>query len=134
MADFESYATRKRAAFPYYTCFSKTENSTYHLIGNQGGSLLFSNYPDINFWFLVRFEDGLNERRLSSLKKKLHNELSQLEQVFLVVQADPKKMADYDCFSDDFSLYHTQLLNERLAEEKKEKEKLKKLRQDKRLR
>jgi hypothetical protein len=71
----------------------------------------------MNFWFLVRFEEGLNEWRLALLKDKLHNDLCQLDNVFLVVQAELKKLAKYDYFSEDFSLYYTQLLLERKKQE-----------------
>jgi len=108
--DFESYATGNGIEFPCYNYASKTEKCTYYFIGNNGGNVLFSNYSDMNFWFLVEFEEGLSEQRLSLLKKKLHNELSELEQVFLVVESDETKLANFDDFKLDFSYYQTELL------------------------
>jgi hypothetical protein len=116
--DFVSYTTEQSVAFPYYAYVSEVENCTYHLIGPKSKDALFSNYPDMDFWLLVRFEDGLTEQRLASLKEKLYDELCQLEQVFLVVQAEPEKLANHDYFLEDFSLYYTQLLRERQEEEK----------------
>lgn len=108
--DFESYAIGNQREFPCYTYVSKTEKCTYYFIGNNGVNVLFSNYPDMNFWFLVEFEEGLSEQRLDLLKEKLHNELSELEQVFLVVEADESKLANFDDFKIDFSFYQTKLL------------------------
>jgi len=110
--DFESYATGNRIDFSCYS--SKVEKGTYYFIGSNDSNVLFSNYPDMNFWFLVQFEDGLSEHRLSLLKDKLYNELSQLEQVFLVVEADESKLANFEDFKMDFSEYQTKLLRESL--------------------
>ncbi|MCL2413010.1 MAG: hypothetical protein FWC98_02620 [Bacteroidales bacterium] len=115
--DFESYATGNRVDLPCYIYVSETEKCTYYFIGNSGASALFSNYPDMNFWFLVEFEEGLSDQRLSLLKEKLHNELSELEQVFLVVEADESKLAKFDDFKIDFSEYQTKLLHERKRDE-----------------
>jgi len=110
MTNFESYATGSCINFPCYNYVSRTEKCTYYFVGNNGGNVLFSNYPDMNFWFLVEFEEGLSEQRLSLLKKKLYNELSELEQVFLVVEADDSKLANFEDFKMDFSFYQTKLL------------------------
>ena len=108
--DFESYATGNLVGFPCFNYVSETERCTYYFIGNNGGNVLFSNYSDMNFWFLVEFEEGLNKQRLSLLKEKLYNELSELEQVFLVAESDETKLANFDDFKLDFSYYQTELL------------------------
>ena len=108
--DFESYATGKRVDFHGYTYVSETEKIAYYFIGNKNSNVLFSNFSDMNFWFLVQFQDEFNEERLASLKEKMYNELSQLEQVFLVVETDLERLAKYECFLEDFSYYCTQLL------------------------
>jgi len=117
--DFESYATGNGIDFPCYNYVSETEKCTYYFIGSDGADVLFSNYSDMNFWFLVEFEQGLNKQRLSLLKEKLYNELSELEQVFLVVETDDSKLANFADFEDfklDFSYYQTKLLAERAEE------------------
>jgi len=108
--DFESYATGNLIGLPCYNYVSEIEKCTYYFVGHNGANVLFSNYSDMNFWFLVEFEEGLSEQRLSMLKKKLYNELSELEQVFLVVESDETKLANFEDFKMDFSYYQTELL------------------------
>jgi len=115
--DFESYATGQCAAFPCYICVSETEQCSYHLVGNKGASLLFPSHPEVDFWFLVQFANGLNDHRFLALREKLYKDLTQVEHVFSVLQAEPKKLAKHDDFSIDFSEYSTKLLLARRQEE-----------------
>ena len=109
--DFESYATEQCVTFPCYIYVSETEQCSYHLIGNKNGrNILFSNYPEIDFWFLVQFENGLNDRRFLSMKEKLYKDLIEVEGVFLVNQVEPQKLANFKDFEIDFSEYCTKLL------------------------
>jgi hypothetical protein len=109
--DFESYATEQCVAFPCYICISEVEQCSYHLIGNKnGGAWLFSNYPEVDFWFLVQFENGLNDRRFFSLKEKLYKDLTQVEGVFSVVQVEAHAqplLANFKDFEIDFLEYCT---------------------------
>ena len=115
--DFESYATGQCVVFPCYIYVSETEQCAYHLIGNKGETMLFPSYPEVDFWFLVQLENGLNDHRFFALKETLYKDLSQVEQVFSVLQADSQKLAKQEDFLIDFSEYSTRLLQERQQEE-----------------
>jgi hypothetical protein len=109
--DFESFINEQFVNFPCYIYVSDVEQYSYHLIGNKNGDdRLFSNYPDIDFWFLVQFENSLNEHRFLTEKEKLYNDLSRVDGVFSVFQAEPKKLANFKDFEFDFSEYCTKLL------------------------
>ncbi|MDR0438523.1 MAG: hypothetical protein LBH22_09585 [Bacteroidales bacterium] len=115
--DFEKYEDEQIVDFPCYMYVSEIEQCSYHLIGNKNEAVrLFSNYPEMDFWFLVQFENGLNDHRFLALKEKLYNDLTQVEGVFLVVQVEQKKLAsikDFEDFKMDFSEYCRKLLPER---------------------
>ena len=109
--DFESYIHEKSVHFPCYIYVSEVELCSYHLIGNKNGDKrLFANYPEVDFWFLVQFEHGLKDHRFWTLKEQLHNDLSQTEGVFSVVQVESHKIANFKDFEIDFSEYCTKLL------------------------
>ncbi|MCL2682426.1 MAG: hypothetical protein FWE63_02920 [Bacteroidales bacterium] len=115
--DFEKYEEEQFVDFPCYMHDSETEQCSYYFIGNKNGTVrLFSNYPEMDFWFLVQFENGLNDHRFLALQEKLYNDLTQVEGVFLVVQVEQKKLAnikDFEDFKMDFSEYCRKLLPER---------------------
>jgi hypothetical protein len=112
--DFESYTTEQRIDFSCYTYASEAEQCSYHLIGNKhGNTCLFSNYPEMDFWFLVQFENGLNDHRFLALKEKLYKDLTQVEGVFSVIEANAKKLANFKDFEIDFLEYDRKLLHER---------------------
>jgi len=115
--DFESFATGKSISFPCYTFISESDQCSYHLVGNKSTGLLFSCHAEVDFWFLVQFENGLNDHRFLALREKLYKNLTQVEQVFSVLQAEPKKLAKHEDFLFDFSEYCTKLLQERRQNE-----------------
>jgi hypothetical protein len=108
--DFESYAVEQSVAFPCYIHVSEIEQCTYYLIGNKSTSALFPNYPEVDFWFLMQAEKGVKEDRFLDVKRKLYNDLCQVEQVFSVLQAEPQKLANFKDFEIDFLEFCTQLL------------------------
>jgi hypothetical protein len=109
--DFESFSNEKFVVFPCYIYISEIEQCSYHLIGNKNGEgQLFSNYPEVDFWFLVYFENGLKDRRFLALKAKLYKDLSEIDGVLSVLQAEPKKLTSFEDFKIDFSEYCTKLL------------------------
>jgi hypothetical protein len=113
--NFESFINEQFVNLPCYIYVSEIEQCSYHLIGNKNGDdRLFSNYPDIDFWFLVQFEHGLNDLRFLALKEKLYNDLIHVDGVFSVIQvgtghAQPP-LANFKDFEIDFSEYCTKLL------------------------
>ena len=116
--DFEKYENEQFIDFPCYIYVSEPEQCAYHLIGNKTGTAqLFSNYPEMDFWFLVQFENGLNDHRFLVLKEKLYKNLTQVEGVFSVVQAEQKNLTNFKDFEIDFSEYCTKLLQERQHDE-----------------
>jgi hypothetical protein len=67
----------------------------------------------VDFWFLVQFENGLNDRRFLSLKEKLYKDLTQVEGIFSVVlvgEGHVPALANFKDFEIDFSEYCTKLL------------------------
>jgi len=111
--DFEKFESEQFFDFPCYIYVSETEQCSYHLIGNKTASAqLFSNYPEMDFWFLVQFQNGLNDHRFLAFREKLYKDLAQVEGVFSVLQANPEKLANFKDFEIDFSEYQTKLLRE----------------------
>jgi hypothetical protein len=109
--DFENCSNEKPVVFPCYVYVSEVDQCSYHLIGNKNGNdKLFSNYPEVDFWFLLYLENGLNNHRFDVLKKKLYDDLTQVEDVFSVLQASPEKLVNFEDFKFDFSEYCTKLL------------------------
>jgi len=111
--DFEKYdsKTKQLIAFSCYLYVSETEQCSYHLIENKKGvTRLFSNYPNEDFWFLVKFENGLKDHRLSALKERLYRDIIQVKGVFSVIQVESEKLANFKGFKDDFSEYCTRLM------------------------
>ncbi|MCL2413759.1 MAG: hypothetical protein FWC94_00695 [Bacteroidales bacterium] len=111
--DFEKFEDEKFFDFPCYIYDSEIDQCSYHLIGNKTvGVQLFSNYPEMDFWFLVQFENELNDQRFLAFREKLYRDLAQIEGVFSVLHADPEKLANFKDFEIDFSEYQTKLLRE----------------------
>ena len=111
--DFEKYDVKANQPIPFsaYRYVSEIEQCSYYLIENKNGShRLFSNHSHEDFWFLVQFENGLNDRRFHALREKLYNNLVQIDDVFSVSQIEPKKLANFKDFKDDFLEYCTKLL------------------------
>ena len=118
--DFEKYDDHNFVEFPCYIYVSEVDQCSYHLIGNKNGNVrLFSNYSEMDFWFLVQFENGLNDHRFLALREKLYKDLTQVEGVFSVLQAESQKLANFKDFEIDFSEYCTKLLQERQHDERK---------------
>ncbi len=114
--DFDSFNNNEIISFPSFTCISEQEQCSYYLIGKNSKNVLFSNYPEVDFWFLMQSANEVNDKRLHEIRKRLHNELSLIEQVFAVHEVDLKKLKIFDDFKVDFLEYCAKLLHERKQE------------------